>query len=63
MSFSQMFADPMISEIIIKAVLVGFMVSLCSSLLGVSLVLKRFSMIGDGLSHFGFFAVSIAITC
>lgn len=62
MSFSQMFADPMISEIIIKAILVGFMVSLCSSLLGVSLVLKRFSMIGDGLSHFGFFAVAIATT-
>jgi len=36
------------------------LVSLCSSLLGVSLVLKRFSMIGDGLSHFGFFAVAIA---
>jgi zinc transport system permease protein len=60
MTFSEMFNDPMITTIIIKAVIVGFLVSLCSSLLGVSLVLKRYSMIGDGLSHFGFFAVAIA---
>ena len=37
------------------------MVSLCASLLGVSLVLKRCSMIGDGLSHVGFGALSIAV--
>ena len=36
------------------------MVSLCSALLGVSLVLKRYSMIGDGLSHVGFGALAIA---
>ena len=40
--------------------LVGTMVSLCSALLGVSLVLKRYSMIGDGLSHVGFGALAIA---
>lgn len=45
---------------IIKALIVGVMVSLCSSLLGVSLVLKRYSMIGDGLSHVGFGALSVA---
>lgn len=60
MTFSEMFSDPMITGIILKALAVGFLVSLCSSLLGVSLVLKRYSMIGDGLSHFGFFAVAIA---
>ena len=37
-----------------RAFLVGALVSLCSALLGVSLVLKRYSMIGDGLSHVGF---------
>jgi zinc transport system permease protein len=43
-----------------RAVVVGCMVSLCASLLGVSLVLKRYSMIGDGLSHVGFGALAIA---
>ena len=37
-----------------RAVLVGTLISLCAALLGVSLVLKRYSMIGDGLSHVGF---------
>lgn len=46
---------------IIRAVLVGVMVSLCASLLGATLVLKRYSMIGDGLSHVGFGALSIAL--
>lgn len=46
---------------LVRAVCVGILVSLCSALLGVSLVLKRFSMIGDGLSHVGFGALSIAI--
>lgn len=45
---------------IIRALVVGVLVSLCASLLGVSLVLKRFSMIGDGLSHVGFGALAIA---
>lgn len=45
---------------ITRALLVGVLVSLCASLLGVSLVLKRFSMIGDGLSHVGFGALAIA---
>jgi len=45
---------------IVRAVIVGFLVSLCASLLGVSLVLKRYSMIGDGLSHVGFAALAVA---
>lgn len=45
---------------LLRALVVGVLVSLCCSLLGVSLVLKRFSMIGDGLSHVGFGAMAIA---
>ena len=43
-----------------RALVVGVLVSLCAALLGVSLVLKRYSMIGDGLSHVGFGALAIA---
>lgn len=43
-----------------RAFIVGILVSLCSALLGVSLVLKRYSMIGDGLSHVGFGALAVA---
>ena len=46
---------------IVRALLVGVLVSLCAALLGVSLVLKRYSMIGDGLSHVGFGALSVAM--
>lgn len=48
-------------DFIVKAFEVGIIVSICSALLGVSLVLKRYSMIGDGLSHVSFGALSIAI--
>ena len=44
----------------VHAVVAGLFLSLCSSLLGVSLVLKRYSMIGDGLSHIGFGALAVA---
>lgn len=55
----------MISEIfsysfLVRALLVGLFVSISASLLGVSLVLRRFSMIGDGLSHVGFGALGIS---
>lgn len=46
---------------ILRAFAVGIMVSLCSSLLGVTLVLKKYSMIGDGLSHVGFGAMTVAL--
>ncbi|MBR6390664.1 MAG: metal ABC transporter permease [Lachnospiraceae bacterium] len=42
------------------ALIVGILISLCASLLGVTLVLKRFSFIGDGLSHVAFGAIAIA---
>lgn len=45
---------------ITRAFIVGALVSLCAALLGVSLVLKRYSMIGDGLSHVSFGAMSVA---
>lgn len=46
---------------VVRALIVGFLVALCCSLLGVSLVLKRYSMIGDGLSHVSFGALSVAM--
>ncbi len=45
---------------LVRAVIVGLLVSLCAALLGVSLVLKRYSMIGDGLSHVGFGTLAAA---
>ena len=45
---------------IVNALIVGILVSLCASLLGVNLVLKRYSMIGDGLSHVGFASLALA---
>lgn len=52
----EMFSYPFL----VRAVIVGALVSLCAALLGNSLVLKRYSMIGDGLSHVGFGALSVA---
>ena len=47
-------------DFLIRAVIGGSLIALCAALLGVSLVLKRYSMIGDGLSHVGFGALAIA---
>ena len=47
-------------EFFVRAVIGGSLISLCAALLGVSLVLKRYSMIGDGLSHVGFGALAVA---
>ena len=55
----EMFTYPFI----LRAFIVGILVSLCAALLGVPLVLKRYSMIGDGLSHVSFGALSIALAC
>ena len=44
----------------LRALIVGVLISLCSALLGTSLVLKRYSMIGDGLSHVGFGALALS---
>jgi len=44
----------------VNALIVGVLIAICCALLGVVLVLKRYSMIGDGLSHVGFGALSVA---
>lgn len=46
---------------LMRALIAGVLVALCSSLLGVSLVLKRYSMIGDGLSHVAFGALTLSL--
>ena len=48
-------------DFMVRALIVGILVSLCSALLGVSLVLKRYANIGDGLSHVGFGITTIAV--
>ena len=45
---------------VIRALIVGMLIAFCSSLLGTTLVLKRLSYIGDGLSHIAFGAIAIA---
>ena len=54
-------AEMLSYKFLVRAATVGLMVSLCAALLGVSLVLKRYSMIGDGLSHVGFGALVAAV--
>ena len=56
MSLLEMFSFPFIQ----RALVAGVLVSLCAALLGVPLVLKRYSMIGDGLSHVSFGALAMA---
>lgn len=53
-------ADYLRFDFVRNALIVGVLIALCSSLLGVTLVLKRFSFIGDGLSHVAFGAMSVA---
>ena len=55
-TLSQYFQYPFVKN----ALIVGVLIALCSSLLGVTLVLKRLSFIGDGLSHVAFGAMSVA---
>ena len=57
MMLLEMFSWPFMQ----RALIAGVLVSLCAALLGVSLVLKRYSMIGDGLSHVSFGALAIAV--
>ena len=57
MNLLDMFSFPFMQ----RALIAGVLVSLCCALLGVSLVLKRYSMIGDGLSHVSFGALAVAV--
>ena len=60
MGFFETLASYMAFPFVRYALIVGVLTALCSSLLGVTLVLKRFSFIGDGLSHVAFGAIAIA---
>lgn len=60
MQLTEIFASEFLMRVVVRAMVVGVLVSLCASVLGVSLVLKRYSMIGDGLSHVGFFALALS---
>lgn len=59
MTVHEIFSSPFLREIVLRATVVGVLVSVCASLLGVSLVMRRYSMIGDGLSHVGYFALAL----
>ena len=59
-NFTNMMTPEFLKYILIPALIGGIAVTLCSSLLGVSMALKRYSMIGDGLSHVGYGALSVA---
>ncbi len=59
----EMIIEMMSYSFMVRAFIVGILVSVCAALLGVSLVLKQYSMIGDGLSHVSYGALSIAVAC
>lgn len=56
----EMIAEILSYSFMVRALVVGLLVSVCAALLGVSMVLKRYSMIGDGLSHVGFASLAVA---
>lgn len=56
----EMIQEMLSYSFMVRALVVGGFVSLCAALLGVILVLKKYSMIGDGLSHVGFGALAVA---
>lgn len=58
--FFQKFAEYFSLPMTYRALIVGVLIALCSSLFGVTLVLKRFSFIGDGLSHVAFGSMTVA---
>ncbi len=60
MTITEVFASEFLLRVVGRALTVGVLVSLCASMLGVCLVMKRYSMIGDGLSHVGFFALALS---
>ena len=60
MTIAEIFASEFLLRVVGRALTVGILVSLCASMLGVCLVMKRYSMIGDGLSHVGFFALALS---
>ena len=63
MNIIEIFTTPMILGMFLGAVVIGILISVCASLLGVTLVLKKYSMLGDGLAHIGFGSMAIAALC
>ena len=63
MNIIEIFTTPMILGMFLGALAIGILISVCASLLGVTLVLKKYSMLGDGLAHIGFGAMAIAALC
>jgi len=59
MTLYDILTEPFLRAIVLRATIVGILVSVCASVLGVCLVMKRYSMIGDGLSHVGYFALAL----
>ena len=59
MTITEILSSPFLIEVVLRATVVGVLVSVCASLLGVCLVMKKYSMIGDGLSHVGYFALAV----
>ena len=59
-SLETLFSENM-GPLLLKALVVGILTAVCAAVLGVPLVLKRYSMIGDGLSHMGFCALAICL--
>jgi len=60
MQLFEMISEMLSFTFMVRAIVVGLLVSLCAALLGVNLVLKRYAMIGTGLSHVGFAVMAIA---
>jgi len=63
MNIIEIFTTPLIFTMFIGAVIIGILISVCASMLGVTLVLKKYSMLGDGLAHIGFGSMAIAALC
>ncbi|MBR6917449.1 MAG: metal ABC transporter permease [Clostridia bacterium] len=63
MSITDIFSNHMILVMFLSSIGIGVLISFCASLLGVTLVLKKYSMLGDGLAHIGFGSMAIAALC
>ncbi len=63
MAIFEMLENPILARILLRAAIVGAAVALSASVLGVTMVLRRMSMIGDGLAHSGFGALAVATLC
>ena len=63
MNIIDIFTNPVILSMFAGSVFIGLLISVCASLLGVTLVLKKYSMLGDGLAHIGFGSMAIAAIC